>query len=410
MTNKFLSIMVAAISLLSISLISCTTTIKSDITSNPAGATIYHGPSPGELRYAGVTPKTETFEDIMPFWKAWYYQFKKEGYEDSDIIFVPQGPPNRGRYVHANLKPKSQKITIKIYITSDPPGATIFAGPSPDNLTYVGVTNMTDTFEEINPRWKAYYFQFKRPGYEDSDIIFKPQGSINESQSVHADLKPKYKEPQIKPPNTVKQGTAWAIGHGYIVTCAHIIGELGNSTLILADGTRIKAKIELIDKANDIAVLKVKESKKLPRPLVLAKTGATTGTKVFTIGFPFSATLGEKSKLTEGIINSVYGIGDDPRFYQISVPLHPGNSGGPLINMKGEVIGVVTSTLDAIKVFEFSGTLPQNVNYAIKIQYAKLLLETLSERKAFNFSPPKGKTLTELASQLQRSVMIIESE
>ena len=152
------------------------------------------------------------------------------------------------------------------------------------------------------------------------------------------------------------------------------------------------------------------ESKKLPRPLVLAKTSATTGTTVFTIGYPFSGTLGEKSKLTEGIINSVYGIGDDPRFYQISVPIQPGNSGGPLINMKGEVIGVVTSTLDAIKVFEFSGTLPQNVNYGIKIQYAKLLLETLPLKKAFNFSPPKGKTLAELASQLQKSVMIIESE
>ena len=127
------------------------------------------------------------------------------------------------------------------------------------------------------------------------------------------------------------------------------------------------------------------EPKKLPKPLVIAKTTSITGTKVFTIGFPYSGALGKKPKLTEGIINSVYGIGDDPRFYQISVPLHPGNSGGPLINMKGEVLGVVTSTLDAVKVFEWSGTLPQNVNYAIKIQYTKLLLETLQAKKRFIF-------------------------
>jgi hypothetical protein len=403
--------MVAAISLLSVSLISCATTIQCDITSDPPGAYIYAGPSPDNLEYVGITPKTQTATGVGIHFVAYYYQIKKPGYEDSKIIFIPQGPPNRGRYVHANLKHKPQKTTLTIYITSDPPGATIYSGPSPDNLEYVGVTPETGTFDKINPYWKAWYYQFKKEGYEDSQIIFKPPSAANLDRYVHANLKPKHLERVgVQPPKIINQGTAWPIGYGYVITSAHLLGELGKTTLILQNGTRIQAKVELTDKANDIAVLKVKESKKLPRPLVFAKTTAITGTKVFTIGFPFSGALGEKPKLTEGIINSVYGIGDDPRFYQISVPIQPGNSGGPLINMKGEVIGVVTSTLDAIKVFEFSGTLPQNVNYAIKIQYAKLLLETMPPKKAFNFSPPRGKTLAELASQLQKSVMIIESE
>jgi hypothetical protein len=411
MANKLLSIMLAVISLLSVSLISCTTTIKCDITSNPPGATIYSGPRPDELRYTGVTPKTETFEGIDPHWNAWYYQFKKEGYEDSKILLIPQGPPNRGRYVYANLKPKPQKTTIKIHISSDPSGAAIYSGPSPDKLEYAGLTPETGTFEKTNPYWKAWYYQFKKKGYEDSRIIFKPQSAVNEDRYVHANLKPNHLEKVgVHPPKIINRGTAWPVGNGYVITCAHILGEIGKTTLILKDGTRIQAKVELNDKANDIAVLKVKESKKLPNPLVFGKTPAITGTKVFTIGYPFSAILGEKPKLTEGIVNSVYGIGDDPRFYQISVPIHPGNSGGPLINMKGEVIGVITSTLDAIKIFKLSGALPQNVNYALKIQYAKLLLETLPLKKAFNFSTPRGKTLAELASQLQKSVMIIESE
>jgi S1-C subfamily serine protease len=189
------------------------------------------------------------------------------------------------------------------------------------------------------------------------ELIHEPDLLPNQVRYVYATLKAKKRKSEIveseivevQPPKTIKLGTAWPIGHGYVVTCAHLLGELGKTTLILQDGTRIQAKVELNDKANDIAVLKVKESKKLPRPLVFAKTTAITGTNVFTMGYPFSATLGKKPKLTEGIINSVYGIGDDPRFYQISVPIQPGNSGGPLINMKGEVIGVVTSTLDAIK-------------------------------------------------------------
>jgi S1-C subfamily serine protease len=321
--------------------------------------------------------------------------------------------PDWSNPILGKIEEKLSLSSIQIQIASSPPGATIYAGPSPDKLEYVGETPKTETFDGLNPYWNAYYYQFKKPGYEDSDVICKPQGSPNESQSVYAALRPKYKKPEtveVQPPKTIKLGTAWAIGHGYVVTCAHILGELGKTTLILQDGTRIQAKVELNDKANDIAILKVQKSNKLPRPFVFAKSSSTIGTEVFTIGYPFYGALGEKPKLTKGIINSVYGIGDDPRFYQISAPLHPGNSGGPLINMKGEVIGVVTSTLDAIKVFELSGTLPQNINYAIKIQYTKLLLETLPLKKAFNFSPPKGKTLAELASQLQKSVMIIESE
>jgi S1-C subfamily serine protease len=65
------------------------------------------------------------------------------------------------------------------------------------------------------------------------------------------------------------------------------LGELGKINLILQDGTRIEAKVELNDKANDIAVLRVIDSKKLPRPLVFAKTPAIIGTNVFTIGYPF---------------------------------------------------------------------------------------------------------------------------
>lgn len=81
-----------------------------------------------------------------------------------------------------------------------------------------------------------------------------------------------------------------------------------------------------------------------------------------------------------------------------------------MINMEGEVIGVITSSLDETKIYEWSGTLPQIVNFAIKIRYTKMLLKTLPVKKDFHFSPPRGETLEELASQLQDSVMIILSE
>ena len=392
---------------LSVFLISCST-IECRITSDPQGADIYAGSSQNNLRYQGVTPRLETYNGIDPYWAAWYYQFKKSGYED-EIIFKSEGAVNESRYVHAILKPQAE-TSISINIVSNPPGAAIYEGPTPDNLTFSGITPFNGTVTGEGPYWKARYYKFEKPGYLP-ELIHEPQGLPNQNRYIYATLKANTKSgtAEVQHPGKISQGTAWPIGYGYVVTCAHILGELRKATLILHDETRIQAKVELTDKANDIAILKVQESKNLPKPLVIAKTRAVTGTKVFTIGYPYLA-LGEKPKLTEGIINSVYGLGDDPRIYQISAPVQPGNSGGPLINMKGEVVGIVTSRLDAAKIYELSGTLPQIVNYAIKSQYIEMLIETLPVKKDFHFSPPIGGTLEELVSQLLDSVMIIVSE
>lgn len=87
----------------------CATTIKAHVTSDPSGADVYSGESPENLRYSGITPKTEAFTGVSPSWKAWHYQIKKPGYEDSEIIFEPQGAVNADRYVHAMLRLSQEK-------------------------------------------------------------------------------------------------------------------------------------------------------------------------------------------------------------------------------------------------------------------------------------------------------------
>ena len=82
--------------------------------------------------------------------------------------------------------------------------------------------------------------------------------------------------------------------------------------------------------------------------------------------------------MTKGEISSLSGLQDDPRHWQISVPVQPGNSGGPLFDEAGNVVGVVLSKLDAIKVVKITGDLPQNVSYATKSIYALPLLEPYS--------------------------------
>ena len=82
-------------------------------------------------------------------------------------------------------------------------------------------------------------------------------------------------------------------------------------------------------------------------------------------------------KLTRGEISSLTGLQDDSRIFRVSVPLQPGNSGGPLIDTSGNAIGITTAQLDALIALKFSGSLPQNVNYALKISYARLLVDNV---------------------------------
>ena len=87
----------------------CGTTIKTVITSDPPGANIYMGETPDNMHYEGITPLTYTYKNSNPYWKEWYYQIKKDGYEDSGLIHKLQGAINADRYVHATLKPIGEK-------------------------------------------------------------------------------------------------------------------------------------------------------------------------------------------------------------------------------------------------------------------------------------------------------------
>src|SRR5208282_2594685 len=92
---------------------------------------------------------------------------------------------------------------------------------------------------------------------------------------------------------------------------------------------------------------------------------ADLGQEVFTIGFPNIVMQGIAPKYTDGKISSLAGMMDDPTEYQISVPVQPGNSGGPLCDANGQVVGIVVARLNDLTVLQASGAVPQNVNYAV---------------------------------------------
>jgi S1-C subfamily serine protease len=137
-----------------------------------------------------------------------------------------------------------------------------------------------------------------------------------------------------------------------------------------------KAKVVEVDTVNDLALLKVSGTDFAPLA-ISHKDSADLGDEVFTIGFPNIEMQGLEPKYTDGKISSLAGMQDDPSEYQISVPVQPGNSGGPLCDVNGEVVGIVVARLNDFAALRESGAVPQNVNYAVKAKHALRLLQSV---------------------------------
>lgn len=215
----------------------------------------------------------------------------------------------------------------------------------------------------------------------------------------------------------VTSGTGFAVGRGYYLTNNHVVANMA-APMIYDQGTARPTTVVLRDLDNDVALLKVSDGS-TPGDSGSSGTGlrlgdvakVKQGDRVWTLGFPLSTVLGEKPILTEGTVSSAYGLGEDPRLFQVSVPIQPGNSGGPLLNDQGEVIGLTVSTINAARIFQMSGAIPQNINFAVKITYAKHLIRMLPEKDQPALPPeppPAGLPLSALVELVKPHVVLIK--
>jgi S1-C subfamily serine protease len=166
---------------------------------------------------------------------------------------------------------------------------------------------------------------------------------------------------------------------GYLITNEHVAGNGAQVRLVTSTGL-ISAKVVKVDAANDLALLKA-EGKFGALPVV-ASRAVKLGHTVATVGFPNIGLQGFSPKLTKGEISSLSGIQDDSRYFQISVAVQPGNSGGALVDERGNVVGVVSAKLSARAALAASGVLPENVNYAVKSSFLLGFLESVPEVSA----------------------------
>lgn len=202
-----------------------------------------------------------------------------------------------------------------------------------------------------------------------------------------------------------KSGTGFALSsNGFIATNYHVIenansikvrGIKGNFSIMY------NAKVIKSDQSADLAVIQIDDPNfvdlgKVPYSVITSST--EVGEEVFALGYPLTNTMGEEVKLTTGVISANSGFQGNQNQYQISVPIQPGNSGGPLFDKNGKVVGIVNA--------KHSDT--DNVSYAIKARNLIGLFYMIPDTPVLDTNLMTGKTLPEKVRMAKNFVYIIE--
>tara|TARA_Y100000310_G_scaffold154622_1_gene154145 strand:+ start:1880 stop:3142 length:1263 start_codon:yes stop_codon:yes gene_type:complete len=241
----------------------------------------------------------------------------------------------------------------------------------------------------------------------DNSIRYFTSSAISMLKKYYSQNTHQVFEEKPKDKRGLSTGTGFFISNnGHVLTNSHVI-EGASSISIILNGRTIVATLVDHDRNNDIALLKVNEAVEgLPIEL---KKKTKQGTEITVLGYPNIGLQGNEKKATFGYINANSGIQGDTRYFQISSPIQPGNSGSPMVNDKGVVIGIASASLNQAAAIKATGTLAQNVNYAVKIAYA---LPMLINHGVKYIEPTKQKTLekTELIERISNSVVLVVAE
>lgn len=238
-------------------------------------------------------------------------------------------------------------------------------------------------------------------GFDDDDAYER----LDELEKINSGKKalPVYRPGEVRKEKGFATGTGFAISNsGHIITNYHVI-DGANSIKAINTFTKKEYAASILkkDPINDVALVKINE-KTIGLPLNDSKN-VKKGHDVLTLGYPLISIQGQEQKATFGRINSLSGIKDDVRMFQVDIPIQPGNSGGPMIDEQGQVIGVITATLNQIVTLRETGNLPQNVNFAIKSDYILPLLSNIETNKKLM----KSASFADLIEDSEKSVYLI---
>ena len=204
----------------------------------------------------------------------------------------------------------------------------------------------------------------------------------------------------VRPATPDSTGSGFAITPTQVVTNAHVVEGCGRVTL----GGGQPATVSSSETRSDLALLAV-----APRSSfgVLRSGRLRQGDTVTVVGYPLRGLLANGAQVTAGNVSALAGMQNDSRFIQITAPVQPGNSGGPLVDSSGNVVGVVVSKLNAVKMAQLTGDIPQNVNFAV----SPLTLQGFLDANGVEYqTSPSNKNLStaDVADIAKRFTVLVE--
>jgi S1-C subfamily serine protease len=252
----------------------------------------------------------------------------------------------------------------------------------------------------------------------DQDICATPR-AVLEPGAVRAaaaapDATARPTQPAPGKPNpqarAVSSGTGFVVAVDRVLTNQHVVAGCDKLFIRTADGRMLPAVPPAkVDGTLDLSLLAVPGN---PGPALAfrARPEVRRGEGVVAYGFPLPGLLSSDPKLTRGEVNGLNGLGDNPAQYQISAAVQPGNSGGPLLDMQGHVVGVVVSKLNAGAVSRRTGDIAQNVNFAVKGTAAAEFLRRAGLTPRLEESAGTDKSAADVGEIANRSTVFIRCE
>jgi len=248
--------------------------------------------------------------------------------------------------------------------------------------------------------------------------------------------KPRTQPPVAKaPPQSPKQKPQSGTGSGFfvskmghVITNAHVVKNCNKVTIGDNANKQVPAEVVNTDRSNDLALLKLStlemasaESKSLIQKLgivvvplaskgLLRSEDVRLGEKVLVAGYPFGEFFSNTIKVTTGVVSATRGAGDDSGQFQLDAAVQPGNSGGPIYDSGGNIVGVVISQLDKLKMAKAIGSMPENVNFGIKASTVRqfLISSGLPSKKSERTEEKSTEQLAEIAKNQALMVMCLQ--
>jgi len=195
----------------------------------------------------------------------------------------------------------------------------------------------------------------------------------------------------------------WVSARGHILTNAHVVRGCTEVHVPSVGAVRVVAR----EDSTDLALLRNPAEKAETIARFRQGRGIRPGASVVVIGYPLRGLLASEANVSTGAVSALAGPRDDRRFMQITAPVQPGNSGGPVLDASGNVVGVVVSKLNAIRVARATGDIPQNVNFAIGAGAARAFLD--AEGVLYETAPSaKESEPVEVAAAARKFTVLVE--